>query len=212
VTYSCYVISNRPHMIPPILKSVYPENITHFDGSGATSFSKLVNSCIASSTSEIVIIMSDKVLPTSEHIQKTLNLLNEGFAFVSLYRFAFFGFKKELFRTIGLLDERYIGGGFEDDDFYLRMREANLSMYVTEEIQYERLRSSWNIVDANQHFVKKWGDIKKNNYAKRLIPEEQYTYNLGLPVPTTFKTWDQSMIKPVKVKKWSAYPIIREER
>jgi len=65
--------------------------------------------------------------PIDENIQKTVKLIEEGYAFVGMYRFGFFGFKKELFRKIGPMDERYVGGCWEDDDFYIRLREANLS-------------------------------------------------------------------------------------
>lgn len=207
--YKNYIISHRPERIQPIIDSLHPEEVYHFDGSGYKSFSSLVNSCIANCPTEIVIIMSDKVLPTSEHVKKTLDLINDGYAFVALYRFAFFGFKKELIRRIGFMDERYIGGGFEDDDFYIRLREANLSIYATEEIPYERMHSTWSIVDMNQHFISKWGDVKENNFIHRSTLEENYSYDLGPSVDTTFRPWNDSIIKPVKIKKWNGYPLIK---
>jgi hypothetical protein len=212
MNYRCYLISNKPEYFEKISKSLAPEKLIFFNGQGYPSFSKLVNECVSQSDAEIVILMSDKMLPTAEDIKKTVSLVEDGYAFVALYRFGFFGFKKELFRQIGCMDERYIGGGFEDDDFYIRLREANLSMYITEEVLYERRKSAWQLNDVNQHFIAKWGDIQKNNYITRSIPEERYNYNLGLPLPTSFKPWDQSFIKPVKVKKWLVYPIIREEK
>jgi len=54
-----------------------------------------VNHAIVSADNEIVIICNYKVRPTP----------NEGYGFVALFRFTFFGFKKELFRRIG-----FIGG------------------------------------------------------------------------------------------------------
>lgn len=207
--FKSYIISHRPERIQPIIRNLAPVPVEHFDGSGFKSFSSLVNSCIANCPTETVIIMSDKVLPNEGHVKKTLDLIENGFAFVALYRFAFFGFKKELIRKIGFMDERYVGGGYEDDDFYIRLREANLSMYATEEVPYEKMRSTWDQVDVNQHFVSKWGNVKLNNCIKRDLKEESYSYNLGSPVPTSFKPWHESVIKPTKVKKWSNYPIIK---
>jgi len=211
-SYSAYVISNKFDKFQILEKTLFPEKINYFDGTNAISFARLVNSCVASCPTETVIIMSDKVSPNASHIHQALSLINSGYGFVSFYRFAFFGFKKELFRKIGCMDERFVGGGFEDDDFYIRMREANLSMYVTEEIDYERKKSSWNLVDIDNHFTKKWGDIKTNNHILRNLPEETYNYNLGPSISVNFKPWAESIIKPVKVKKWSAYPILEENR
>lgn len=209
IDYSCYLISNKPEYFEKISNSILPEKLVLFNGQGYSSFSKLVNDCVSKSSTEIVILMSDKILPTADNIKKTLDLIKDGYAFVALYRFGFFGFKKELFRRIGCMDERYIGGGFEDDDFYIRLRESNLSAYISEEAEYERRKSSWVLNDVNQHFISKWGDIKSQNYIKRFLQEEQYDYDFGKSIPTEFRPWDHSLIKPVKVKKWIQYPIIK---
>jgi hypothetical protein len=47
-----------------------PTKIEYFDGTGYTSFSKLVNACVEQSPTETVIIMSDKVLPTDADVKK----------------------------------------------------------------------------------------------------------------------------------------------
>ena len=186
--YSCFIISNKPEYYKIISESIAPENVTFFDGAGYPSFSKLVNECVAQSNTEIVILMSDKVRPKQADVLKVLDLLNQGYGFVGLYRLAFFGFKKELFRKIGPFDERFVGGGYEDDDFYIRLKESNISMYITEEVEYERRESSWQFTEACKHFLSKWLDASdpnfdniklQNNPVSRKIPEEIYTYNFG---------------------------------
>ncbi len=207
--YTCYVVSNKPHLFPPIQESISPEEIKLFDGNGYTSFSKLVNACAETCPTEIVIIMSDKVSPSSEHVQKTLALLDEGYAFVGLYRFGFFGFKKELFRKIGPLDERFVGGGYEDEDYYIRLKESDLSIYLTEEVPYTKTVSSWNYELSKPHFINKWVPyvdtaIKfHNNEIKRLMPEEEYNYYWGISIDTKFLPWDQSYITTSKGKKYT---------
>ena len=84
--YTCYVISNKPHLFPAIEKSMDPIQVQYFDGTGYTSFSKLVNACVEAAPTETVIIMSDKVLPTESDVTKTLVLIEQGYGLVGLYR------------------------------------------------------------------------------------------------------------------------------
>lgn len=208
MNYSSYVISNKPHLFSDIQKSISPEQLIFFNGEGYSSFSKLVNSCAASCRTEIVIMMSDKVMPSSVHIEKVLSLLESGYAFVGLYRFAFFGFKKELFRKIGPLDERFVGGGYEDEDYYIRLKEANLSVYLTEEVPYRKSSSSWRYKLSKPHFINKWipyidPNVKfHNNKIARQLPEENYDYDWGESQHTNFLPWAKSDITISKGRKY----------
>lgn len=203
--YTNYIISNKPHLVPAIQNGLMPEKVLHFNGEGYNSFSKLVNDCVNQAPTETVILMSDKVNPNHTHVQKVLNLLTDGYAFVALYRFAFFGFNKELFRRIGPLDERFIGGGYEDEDFYLRLYESNLAMYVTQEVPYEKKQSSWNYKFSKEHFLKKWGH---NEVLERNLQEENYSYDFGKNTGQMFLPWNKSFIRPIKVKRWFMRPMI----
>jgi hypothetical protein len=187
--YNIFLISNNLDALSDIECSISPEHINYFDGTGYESFSKLVNSCVASSLTETVIIASTKVRPTQSDVQKILSLLNEGYGFVGLYRFAFFGLNKELFRRIGMMDERFLHGGYEDDDFYLRLREANIAMYVTEEVKYFAGKSSWKHDVGRSVYSKKWAGI-----GQRQFSEEIYTYNLGDDTHQTFLTSEHDFI------------------
>jgi GT2 family glycosyltransferase len=209
MNHKSFVISNRPHLFEPIKKSISPESVNYFDGAGYPSFSKLVNSCVASANAETVIVMSDKVMPTNKDVTRLLGLLDQGFALVALYRLAFFGFRKQLLRDIGMFDERYVGGGFEDDDFYIRLKEANMGVYITHEIPYTKSVSGWNYNLAQGHFINKWNNIAESGEIKRILPEEQYTYNLGPAAPVEFLPWHKSVIQTNKVKKYTKYPIVK---
>lgn len=184
--YSLYVISNKPHLFDPIVKSLAPERVIYFDGSGCKSFSRLVNTCVTHCRTEMIIIMSDKVLPTADHVKKTIDLLQKGYAFVALYRFAFFGFKKELMRKIGMMDENHVGGGYEDEDFYIRLIEHNLSMYVTHDVPYSAAPSSWNPELARDYHFRKWQYNPHTNVLQRMLADPKLDYDLGPSIPTTF--------------------------
>ena len=214
--YTCYVISNKPHLFPAIEKSMDPIQVQYFDGTGYTSFSKLVNACVEAAPTETVIIMSDKVLPTESDVKKTLVLIEQGYGLVGLYRFGFFGFKKQLMRQIGMMDERFVGGGYEDDDMYIRLKESNISMYITEEVTYTKSASSWNYDLSRSHFMNKWIDTESPlynplakpsaAYIKRKINETKLDYNLGKDVPTSFLTWDHTVALPSKSRKYVQGP------
>jgi hypothetical protein len=209
MSHSSFVISNRPHLFDPIQQSIFPEPVKYFNGTGYPSFSKLVNSCVASAGTETVILMSDKVMPTNNDVNRLLELLDQGYAMVAFYRLAFFGFKKQLLRKIGMFDERFVGGGFEDDDFYIRLKEANLGVYIAHEIPYTKSSSGWNYSLAQGHFVDKWGDVAQIGKLKRTLEEEQYQYDLGAEIPVEFLPWDQSVILTTKVKKYTKYSIVK---
>lgn len=216
--YSCYLISNKPELFNQVTKNIINSKIEFFDGTGYTSFSQLVNACIKSSKTEINILMSDKVRPNDDNLQKTIKLINDGYAFVGLYRFGFFGFKKELFRKIGPLDERFIGGGYEDDDYYIRLKEANLSMYISHEMEYIKSKSawsddsnyiegktSWSNLKSKTFFQDKWGDLKRHGIlrrkmATRKMSEISSKYNYGNDNPTDFLSWDATKIHVRKLK------------
>jgi hypothetical protein len=189
--YSLYVISNRQHLFNDIVRSLSPERVTYFSGSGYKSFSQLINTCVATCPTETVILMSDKVLPNQSHVIKTLNLLEKGFAFVGLYRFAFFGFKKELMRQIGMMDENYIGGGYEDEDFYIRLLEHNMSMYITHEVPYTAAPSSWNAYNNKNYHGDKWRFDPHTMTLYRKLKEPILRYDLGKSLGTKFLSCDE---------------------
>lgn len=213
--YSIYLISNKPQYYPVIEQRLLPDfNLQYFDGSNVNSFSHLVNSCVAAAPAETVILMSDKVLPTKDNIKKTLELLDQGYGLVALYRFAFFGLRKELFRRIGCFDERFSSGGYEDDDYFIRLKEGNIGIYVTQEVQYEKRKSSWNYSINKKHFKSKWFRNKEPNlnrkqlflnvdYFGRNIEEESYGYNLGEATNEVYLPYNQSYITSHKAQQYA---------
>lgn len=209
-TYTCFLISNKPHLYSEVIKDLEIETINFYDGTNAKSFAELVNKCVASCETEIVILMSDKMRPTDTNILQTLTFINQGYAFVGLYRFGFFGFKKELFRKIGPLDERFVGGCYEDDDFYVRMCEANLAIYLSHDVAYVGSQSSWNPIKSREHFYKKWHMDEKTNKTYRKLKEVTHDYNFGPSVPTNFLSWNHTKLFAKKIKKYARLEIGHE--
>jgi hypothetical protein len=111
-----------------------------------------------------------------------------------------------------MMDERFVGGGYEDDDFYIRLQEANIAMYITEEVAYSKSRSSWNYNQSRIHFLQKWIDTDNPQYnpeakaskefVKRKLTEEHYNYDLGPAIDTTFLAADSTVATPRKSRKY----------
>lgn len=192
--YTIIIPSNRDALKDELithLRNIGEEAIWK-NGHGYPSFSKLINDCVAESPTEIIIICNDKARPQEQHIHKVLKLLEQGYGFAGLYAWGFFGFKKELFRRVGFMDERFIGGNYEDCDYLRRMMEADIAMYNTFEINYIMMGSGWDITKTKIHYDKKWEHGDK--YLKRLLTEEVYDYNIGEKTNIKFLPWSESVL------------------
>lgn len=191
--FTILIPSCRPELAKEVELSLSPLPVTHWDGTGYPSFSKLINDCIVHCPTEWVVICSDKVRPGPGHIDRMMALLDQGYAFVGLYSFACFAFPKELVRRIGYFDERFVGGECEDSDYMVRMREADLAYYLSKEVPYLPMASSWDNSLSRPHFIRKWGSIHMDE-ARRLLPEERGAgEELGESRPMTFLSFSASI-------------------
>lgn len=194
--YTIIVPSNRDNLKDECIKNLISigESPLYKNGHNYPSFSKLINDCVVEAPTEVVIICNDKSRPKKEDIDKIVSLLEEGYGFVGLYAWGFFGFKKELFRRVGFMDERFIGGGYEDCDYMRRMLESNIAMYNVFDIEYMEIGSNWDKSYTLQHYNKKW--LNGDGFITRLIPEEVYNYNVGESNNTEFLPWSKSVLGP----------------
>lgn len=101
------------------------------------SYSQLCNHAIATSPTEFIILINDRVTTNPAEIEKILHHMTNGYALSMLWNVALMGISKELIRKIGWWDERYLLGGWEDRDLAWRCRAANYAIYESQETQYE---------------------------------------------------------------------------
>jgi hypothetical protein len=189
------------------------------------SFSKLVNDSIITSPTETVIWLNDRVTPTVQDIVHMVELLNEGYAVASKYSAAFMASTKEVYRQIGWWDERFYGGGYEDDDFVLRLRLANLAYYESQESEYlearilnmeEKINSlipegaeACNL--SGPHFNAKWS--QSDDSITKVMKEEYYDDYEEQVGPSDarirhkWKTWNESQLGVA-----CRYPLAGESR
>jgi hypothetical protein len=187
------VFSSRPEKAINVVNALLPLPVKIFDGTGYEGFSKLINHSILDCNSEIVILIADKVIPKKDEIDKIINLLNDGYAFVAPHMFAFFGFKKQLIREVGFLDERFRGGEYSDSDFIKRIKLHNVAIYMTDETCRSKEPSTWHSGNVGEHYRAKWREVTECDY--KLLPEETYNYNLGEEKKCNWKTWRESILE-----------------
>jgi GT2 family glycosyltransferase len=192
--YSITIAVQNENMIAPAVSKLQTLPYNVLIGKDYPSFSKLVNTVIVNSKTEIVIFCSHRVRPTPQDINKILSLLKEGYGLVGLYRFAFFGLRKELIRKIGFMDERFTGGGYEDLDFVFRLKEADIAYYESESAEYYAGQTTWNHSLTPNIFSFKW-EVGRSTIT-RLKNELSYDYDLGInPLKETeiiFLPWNKS--------------------
>ncbi|OGL25184.1 hypothetical protein A2884_02265, partial [Candidatus Saccharibacteria bacterium RIFCSPHIGHO2_01_FULL_48_12] len=148
-----------------------------------------------------VIVCSDKVRPTAESVSKILGKLDEGYGWVGLYRFAFFGFRIELIQRLGPLEERLKGGGLEDSDYMFRLKEADVAIFEdeNESVNYRYEPTTWR-KSSDKFFSTKWR-WDNASFVERLLPEQPYSYPFmdkehHLNNQVSYLPWSRSVLLP----------------
>jgi len=196
--YEIFCPSNRPNYFVHLEKGLQPiplKLIQNFEGE---SFSQLVNRCFAGASSEIVIVSNDKARPTPADVKRICSLLEAGYGFVGLFRMGFFGMRKDLFEAVGQFDNRFVDGGYEDNDWYLRLKFHDIAIYLSEEIEYlQGISSTWSQKIARKEFFKKY---QFGFFSKSIFFNADLNYDSNLTIMAAelnLKKWDESVYSVV---------------
>jgi len=175
------------------------------------SFSQMINEAINRSKNEFIIFINPKVKIKSSELNDIIIKLCDGYCFVSKIGLAFFGITKELIRNIGLLDENLIGGNYEDDDLFIRLKIFGKKIYWGHNFENYNLYHSYNNINrgsSHSYFVKKWNYknneifLKKDRDEKRLLDYERKDY-----IRKSWKTFDESYLEGHLVSKYDKVKI-----
>jgi hypothetical protein len=93
------------------------------------TFSQMINEAIDDVESEFMIFVNPKTIISTDGIYHLVEKLCSGYCFASIFGMAYCGFTKELVRNIGMLDEDFLAGEYEDNDFLLRIRIFGAAVY-----------------------------------------------------------------------------------
>jgi hypothetical protein len=122
------------------------------------SFSQMVNDAIDDTNCEFMIFCNPKTKFTSTDIEFIIDKLSKGYCFASVVSFGFFGFSKELIRQIGMLDERFINGEWEDDDFAIRLKHFGKASWWG--YDYDKYESNWSKSGNMKHITSSIFELK----------------------------------------------------
>lgn len=172
------------------------------------SFSQIINESVLIVESEFMILINPATDPTPEDVTTIVEELCNGYAVSHIVAFGFYGLTKEVFRRIGMMDERFIGGGYEDNDFLIRLKQLDVAIsWRYRSNQYK----SWILGNAempqlqNQYtgitstvFPIKWHKIGSTLYRTDLFLKEKVApkYILNKPkqgIYESWKPWSQSL-------------------
>lgn len=125
---------------------------------------KIWNQCIKECPTDNVIMAAWRQRPSREIFETINQKLKEGYGSVIFDGLHFFAFNKYLTSVIGLFDEGFLKGQFEDTDWMNRHRMADIAIY-SGDIPEQRF--------INGNYVQTmWADgweLNKNYYDSKLI-------------------------------------------
>lgn len=132
------------------------------------SFSNLINESINECSNEFMIFVNPKCIVKKDDIDFILKKLHIGYGLVTKIGFGYFGTTKQLFREIGLFDENFIGGEWEDNDFALRLKLNNIAVYAEYDennYDYNQSFSYYNKKRGSSlsYFLQKWNPSNLTN-------------------------------------------------
>ena len=96
----------------------------------------MINESVIITESEFMIFINPKSEVKPDDVYNIIDDLCDGYALSTVIAFGFWGCTKQIFNKVGLMDERFIGGEYEDDDFIIRLIENDLAI-------------CWNFVEDN---------------------------------------------------------------
>lgn len=149
---------------------------------GFISFSQMINESICNTKSEYMIFVNPKVLLNIEDIQFIVKELISGKCFASIIGLGLFGATKSLFKEIGMMDERFLGGEYEDNDFALRLKIFNKAVYAKLDFSKYLFESAPSKYDPIRGcslsiFCDKWNPTNDSKY----VISEKNLMNKKLP-------------------------------
>jgi glycosyltransferase involved in cell wall biosynthesis len=132
-----------------------------------SSLAELWNYCIAYSDTDWVLVCNDDAVFMKDWDKYLLDTIaSEKFLQINLLHYGGFCINKRMILRNGWFDERFRGGGFEDNDWQLRIFEGGHKKHVDISHDYKFMDhlkvsddTNWRGVNNDQWIMEKWGRI-----------------------------------------------------
>lgn len=143
---------------------------------GYVSFSQIINEFVIESQNEFMVFINPKVTPEAYQVEDLVQKLCSGYCWVSRINFGFWATTKELFRNVGLIDERFVGSEWEDNDFMLRLKRFGKA--ICWEYKYEEYPQNGSTYFGSRGLTKnlfrlKWKEVGDDIFLNPLYSEEK---------------------------------------
>lgn len=161
------------------------------------SYSQLANETVDDSECEFMIFLNPKCVVSSEDLNLIIEKLSCGYCFAGVFGFAYCGISKQVFREIGMFDERFVAGEYEDNDFLLRMRLLGKAVWWGQDwskYQYFPSKCPPSRGSSLSFFWKKWRwngiSVKKLDFEEKKISRRHSTERKD--ISNSWLGWDHS--------------------
>ncbi len=167
------------------------------------TYSQLINESVMDAKSEFIVWLGSKSKANFDMIDELLLLVCSGYCWASEFNVSVTCSTKQLFRKIGMYDERFIGGEMEDVDWYFRMKYHDIAFFERgNEEAYPPVYGTWQNLRGIAHnvFHEKWielnPDLGSFNFGKDFTLSKFYTeeknYRDGIERKDIESSWERS--------------------
>lgn len=161
------------------------------------SYSQMINEAIDESEDEFMIFLNPKTLPRAEDMNLIIEKLSSGYCAAAVMGLAFFGMSKQLVREIGMFDEKFIAGEWEDGDFLLRIMMHDKAIWFAMDwsrYNYSASKCSPYRGSSLSAFWKKWR-LRENSIRYIEAKEKKICMRHRqerLDISRSWKSWSES--------------------
>lgn len=169
--------------------------------------SSLWNQILHESDTEYVILMGDKLRLNNNDFNIIKTKLEEGFGIVATYMMGCFGMSKHLTNIIGLFDDGFKVGGYEDTDTMNKLFVNNIALYFSNESKYIGVSTNWgnnfeNKTYYNSKWIEDWGNRKLIQIKEDMNINQKGIFSKFNNNGMEYLPWDKSELKLDNVRNY----------
>ena len=167
----------------------------------------LWNQILHESETEYVILIGDKLRLNHNDFNIIKTKLQEGFGLVATYMMGCFGMSKHLTNIIGLFDEGFKVGGYEDTDTMNKLFVNDIALYFSDETKYIGIPTNWGNGEQNKNYynskwVEDWNNRKLIQINEDVNINQKGIFSEFRNNGSEYLPWSKSELKLDNVKNY----------